>query len=70
MLDPRDPLPSTPLTDWEILAVATKMVQRCDCDQFIAERVGLLALIEDAPGVATWCAIAMKVRAIRDAPAV
>ncbi|AHE55929.1 hypothetical protein NX02_21485 [Sphingomonas sanxanigenens DSM 19645 = NX02] len=70
MLDPCDPLPPTPLTEWEILAVASRMVQRCDCDQFIAERMGLLALLDDADGVATWRAIAMKVRAIRDAPEV
>lgn len=70
LLDPLAPLPATPLSDWEILAVASRMVQRVDCDQFIAERVTLLALIDDAAGVATWRAISLKVGAIRDAAAV
>ena len=70
MLDPLDPLPATRLAGWEILAVATRMVQRGDCDQFIAERIGLLALLDDPHGVATWRAIAVTVRAIRDAHSV
>jgi len=40
MLHPADPLPSSLLTDWELTAIAARMVQRPDCNIYVAEQIG------------------------------
>jgi len=64
MIDAADPLPPSPLTDWELTAIAARMVQRPDCNIYVAEQIGRLALEDDAEGVATWKAVARKVQEI------
>jgi len=70
MLNPADPLPPSPLTDWELTAIAARIVQRPDCEIYVAEQIGRLALADDAEGVTTWKAVAGKVQAIRAASVV
>jgi len=53
MLDRTGPLPPSPLTDWDLTAIAVRTVQRPDCNVYVAEQIGRLALADDAEGVAT-----------------
>ncbi|MGF7149437.1 hypothetical protein FHS96_003088 [Sphingomonas zeicaulis] len=69
VLDPLDPLPDGPLSHRELLLLASAVVQRRDCNQFIEQRVRFLVVTGDPAGVMAWKAIAAKVVEIRNAPA-
>ncbi|AHE52830.1 hypothetical protein [Sphingomonas sanxanigenens] len=71
MIDRLDgPIPAVPLTERETAAIAAKMVVMKDCDARIARLLTRLDQLADEAGLVTWRAVAVKVRAIRDAPAV
>lgn len=66
MIHPDDPLPPSPLSDWELQAVAVTVVRQHGdkAPLHVAERIGACAVADDGEGVATWKAVAVRMNAI------
>lgn len=70
MIQPDDQLPPSPLPDWELQAVAVAVLRQHgeSAPLHVAERIGACAVADDAEGVATWKAVAVRMNAILNAP--
>lgn len=55
------------LTDWELWAIAQKMVEMGPAgDRHVVERIAALTLADDAEGVDAWMAISARIGQLRD----
>lgn len=63
-------LPPSPLTDWELHAVAVTVLRQLGdkAPLHLAERIGVCAMAEDAEGVATWKTVALRMDVILKPP--
>lgn len=66
MIQPDDPLPPSPLPEWELQAVAATVLRQHGekAPVHVAERIGACAVADDAAGVATWKAVAVRMDAM------
>lgn len=66
MIQPDDQLPRSPLTDWELQAVAVAIIRQYGdgAPLHIAKQIGACAVVDDAEGVATWKAVALRMDTI------